>query len=529
MARNDGTATTLDGGFVARVAAGMGAFVTAFRGGNSWFGPGQPLPPALDEQQAVEAGVAGRQTDYITGLNAHTRPRSTETISFETLRTLADNFDLLRLVIETRKDQLCSKPWSVEYRDKAKKHDARCDAAEALLRRPDRENDWETWLRMLLEDLFVLDAPAVYVRRTLGGQIYSFEPIDGATIKRVVDNTGRTPMEGPAYQQVIKGVPAVDYTPNELIYRPRNRRTHKIYGYGPVEQMINIVDQSLRRQRMTTEYFTGGTVPDALAGVPESWTIDQIQAFQNYWDGLLASEDGVTVERRRLKFVPGEIAKNFVATKQAPLKDMFDEWLARIVCYCFSIDPTPFVAQVNRSVADTTREQSLSEGMAPLQSWVCGVVGTMLEMAGFGDLTLAWQEGEIVDPIKRQTVLCGYVTAKVMHPDEARERLGLPPLTPEQKADMTPPPPPALGGPQPSEGGQGAEPGSKLGDAPGGQDGQQDPPAKAEKALQPIEVHAHITVPAPEVVVDVGATTIHAHMGDRTETHTIDRAASAQD
>ena len=41
---------------------------------------------------------------------------------------------------------------------------------------------------MVLEDLFVLDAPALYVRRTVGGTLYAIEPIDGATIKRVLDD-----------------------------------------------------------------------------------------------------------------------------------------------------------------------------------------------------------------------------------------------------------------------------------------------------------------------------------------------------
>lgn len=434
----------LDSGLVARVAAGFRYALTG-NAPDEWFGPMTPPTPAVTQENADAAGLAGRQFDYRTGINVDFRPRSGEAIGFAELRAFSDNYDLLRLVIETRKDQLCSSQWTIQPRDEKSKDDARCKKAIEFFRMPDREHGWESWLRMLLEDLFVIDAPSVYVRRTNGGELYSLEPIDGATIKRVIDATGRTPIDGTAYQQILKGVPAVDYTREELIYKPRNLRTNKVYGFSPVEQIVNTVNIGLRRQIMTTSYFTEGTVPDALAGVPESWTVEQIGTFQKYWDQLLSDD---MASRRKLKFVPGEISKNFHETKQPPLKDMFDEWLARIVCYCFSIDVTPFVAQVNRSVAETNREQSLAEGRAPIEQWVKSLVDmALVKFFGWADLEFVWQEGEIVDPIKRAERHKLYVDAKVLHPDEVRAELGRPPLTAAQKADMTPPPPAQLAGP----------------------------------------------------------------------------------
>lgn len=460
MNRNT-SGTQIEESLVSRVANGLRYALTG-NAPSGWFSPMDPIPPALNQEQAQQAGVAGRRMDFQVGYNVNIRPRHSEPIKFEHLRAMADNYDLLRLVIETRKDQVCEFPWQVQYREEngiRRKPDQRVKDAERLLRKPDQMMTWKEWLRMLLEDLFVLDAPAVYIRPNVAGQVWGFEPIDGATIKPVIDDTGRTPIEGPAYQQVLKGVPAVDYTRDELIYKPRNRRTHKVYGMSPVEQVINTVNVALRRQQFTLDYFTGGSVPDALAGVPESWTVEQVGQFQAYWDLLLSGENGGMSERRKLRFVPGEIAKNFKETKAPPLKDQFDEWLARVICYCFSIDVTPFVAQVNRSVAETNREQSLMEGLGPTLSWAKDLADDMLERAGFDDMELTWQEGKIVDPVKRQTVLCGYVTAKIMHPDEVRTReLGLDPLTPEQKADLTPPAPVAPGPGEDPEGGGGGDP-----------------------------------------------------------------------
>ena len=84
------------------------------------------------------------------------------------------------------------------------------------------------------------------------GQFVTLQQLDGATVKRVIDDWGRTPLpfadaDGmivypPAYQQVLKGMPAVNYSARDIIYRPRNVRAHKVYGYSPVQQVLMTVN-----------------------------------------------------------------------------------------------------------------------------------------------------------------------------------------------------------------------------------------------------------------------------------------------
>ena len=126
-------------------------------------------------------------------------------------------------------------------------------------------------------------------------------------------------------------MPAVDYTSDELIYAPRNPRPHKVYGYSPVEQILMTVNIGLRRQVSQLNYFTEGNTPEALIGVPEQWTPDQIRQFQEYWDALL---EGNLAARRHTRFVPGGL--KYQPIRDVPLKDEFDEWLARVVCFAFS-------------------------------------------------------------------------------------------------------------------------------------------------------------------------------------------------
>lgn len=217
---------------VGEVKAGIGETRTIIAmPENPWFGPGQPMQPSAPPE------AAGRAWDYPFTTNMNVRPRANEPITFEMLRAYADNYDLLRLVIESRKDQFMKLTWNIQRKleagqDTRSDPDDRCRKVERFFAKPDGINNWSTWLRMLLEDMFVIDAATVYLRRTIGGDPYSAEVVDGATIKVLVDYHGRAPAPpSPAYQQVLKGLPATDYTVNDMIYAPRNQRVAKLYGY----------------------------------------------------------------------------------------------------------------------------------------------------------------------------------------------------------------------------------------------------------------------------------------------------------
>ena len=224
------------------------------------------------------------------------------------------------------------------------------------------------------------------------------QQLDGATIKRVIDDWGRTPQpyrdaDGamvfpPAYQQVLKGLPAVNYSARDIIYRPRNVRAHKVYGYSPVQQVLMTVNIALRRQLWQLDYFTEGSIPDALIGVPKGWTPDQIKQFQDYWDTEFA---GDLARRRRAKFVPGDTASRVHQTKEPDHKDDFDEWLARIICFAFSVPPQWAVKPMNRATADNQSAQSEEEGLEPTKEWVKDLVDEIIadEFAS-PDLELHW-------------------------------------------------------------------------------------------------------------------------------------------
>jgi len=404
------TARPAPAGLLTRVVGGLR---------QAWFGPSQPLAPEAPPD------TAGRQFDYPVGFNLRLQPRQDEGTSFADLRGLADAYDLVRLVIETRKDQIEALDWQIRPRRGGSPDDPRIAAIEDLLRAPDREHPWGTWVRLLLEDLFVLDAPTLYVRRTASGALWGLEVIDGATIKRLLGPDGRTPRApDPAYQQVLKGIPAVDYSADELIYAPRNPRPHKVYGYSPVEQILMTVNIGLRRQVSQLNYFTEGNTPEALIGVPEAWTPDQIRQFQEYWDALL---EGNLAARRHTRFVPGGL--KYQPIRDVPLKDDFDEWLARVVCFAFSLPPTAFTKQTNRATAEASQDAATAEGLQPLLSWLKGLIDRIIvDVLGCPDLEFAWADRTAPDPETQATIAAAYVAAGIKTRNEVRAELGLDPI-----------------------------------------------------------------------------------------------------
>jgi hypothetical protein len=182
--------------------------------------------------------------------------------------------------------------------------------------------------------------------------------IDGSTITPLVGEDGRSPEPpDPAFQQVLHGVPAADFSSDELIYPPRNVRSHRLYGMSPVEQIALTINIALRRDAATLDYYRLGSLPDSFAILPKEWTVDQIRNFQDYFDALMS---GNLARRRMVKFMPADF--KLTETRQPPLKDSYDEWLARVICYAFSVPASAFVSQVNRATSETLRMQATQEG-----------------------------------------------------------------------------------------------------------------------------------------------------------------------
>lgn len=427
--------------FAAATSAAMGqSYVIRANQWDGWFGGGTPLNPV-----APKGEVEGRPFDFPFAINVNTRPRSegSETgVSFPLMRQLAEpgqgGLDLLRLAIETRKDQMAAQRWQIQARDDNDDGGPTARAIEAIFKRPDGIHSFDQWIRMILEDHMVIDSVCVYPRG-IGSSRPVLDLIDGSTIKILVDANGRTPLPPlPAYQQNLHGMPAVDYRWDELLLYVYNVRTNRLYGQSRTEQVINVVNLALRRQLHILQYYTEGNVPEALISVPTDWNPDQIKAFQVYWDAYLA---GDTAQRRHAKFVPGGMT--VAQTKEDALKNEFDEWLARIICYAFSLPPLALVKQQNRATAEIQKTASQEEGLEPMKLYAKAIFDDLLaRVFKRPDLEWSWIDEEITNALTKAQVVQIYVGMKpVMTVNEGREMIGLPALSDAELVALAPPVP----------------------------------------------------------------------------------------
>lgn len=403
-----------------------------------FFGPLLPLA----EQTPSTTDL--RSVDYPAGANLNYQPRGSEDVTFAQLRNLADAYYLLRAVIETRKDQVRKLEWRLSLKlqvgdapqksRKKSESDPRVQKLTEFFKFPDGFNDWETWICMLLEEVFVIDAATLTVDRTRGGEILKLRPISGDTIHPLYNPAGVRP-EPPeaAYQQIIKGMVNKNVTTDDVIYMPRNVRVNKLYGFSPVEQIILIVNLGIRRALHQIAYYTAGNIPEALCMVPDGWDTDQIKQFQAYFDAALS---GNLAARRKVTFIPGGGGKdggkaNLQFTRETQLKDEMDEFLARVTCFAFSLPPTAFIKQQNRSTSVQQQKTALEEGLEPIKVWIANRMNYIIQSPRFfnqPDIEFSWDTDPEVDPLVQAQIDKIYISCGKSSIDEVRERDGQDPI-----------------------------------------------------------------------------------------------------
>lgn len=380
---------------------------------NYWFGPLQPVRPV------APSTYRPRQFAYTPGSNILWQPKAEDAITFETLRALADSWDLLRIAIEQQKDRLVRTKFEIRARmhpgEKKSQHLARSKDDDTLkqlndwMRSPDGIHPFRQWLRMVLEDMIVIDAVALYQERDLSGKIASVHPIAGDTISRMLTEQGFIPPPPSiAYQQVVYGSPACDFTTNDLIYFMRNERTNRRYGYSPVEQILMTISIALRRQQFQLEYYTSGNMPEALCFLPPNLSVDRIKEIQEWFDSIMS---GDLARRRRMTFLPGwgsedgKVSNNIVFSKEPLLKDEMDEWLARIACACIGISYQAFVKMMNRASGEQAQDTSESEGQEPYLLSIEDILNQQLMRFGMADKYEAMRTPKTEpDPLKQAQV-----------------------------------------------------------------------------------------------------------------------------
>lgn len=390
----------------------------------NWYSPFQPIAPF-----GPPYVLNPREWDYPVGENLNYAPK--RFTLFERLRDMSQTWGVLRTIIETRKDQLLAQPYDFQVRGKPKATNKYVEEVKQFFRRPDGKRRYDAWARMILEDMFVIDAPCLYVGdRDRAGRPLSIDILDGATIRPLIDDAGRIPdYPNPAYQQITKGLPMLNLTEKDVIYAPmRPRPNQPIWGYSPVEHIYLEVMEAIKKTFYALDFWTEGNLPDMIMSVPEGWTAKQIIAFQAMFDAQLS---GNTAQKSKVRFVPDGMKPYDIKNSSGEgIYTTRDDVLIRIACYAFSVPPTPFMHTVNRATAQTAADESEQEGLIPLKAWWRDSIMNRIiqDELGYDEVEFAWQPAVEVDQLRRAQIYQIYGKTGLMTPNEIRENLGLLPM-----------------------------------------------------------------------------------------------------
>jgi hypothetical protein len=131
-----------------------------------------------------------------------------------------------------------------------------------------------------------------------------------------------------------------------------------------------------------------------------------IRSFQDYFDALMS---GNLARRRQTKFMPADF--KLIEARQPPLKDQYDEWLARLICYAFSVPASAFVSQVDRATSETLRLQATQEGLVPLKGWIKSALDHVIQV-GMNEpgLEFVWVGDDAVDPLQQALLVSAWAS-----------------------------------------------------------------------------------------------------------------------
>ena len=395
---------------------------------NGFLSAGTPPPVVVKETESDESGLAGRQWDFPIGLNNHYVPRSGyDEIKFSDLRNAAKNYDLLKIVIATRLDQLAAQEWSLQGGKLAVKR------VMEVLQKPDKIHDFDTFLRMAVKEVFITDALTIIPRFNKFGMMVSMDLIDGTTIEPKLGNDGRIDISDGAiaYQQVLSGVPVANFDFRELIYRPMNPSVNSKYGQSPVEQVIMMCKTGMARDGEILSRLINGNMPDKFVSADPNTTSNAslLEKMQKRLDAYFVN----TQNRSKSLVVPD--GTKVIDIPRGEIKTELDDFIIRNICFAFSISPQQLIQMQNRATAESSSKQALVEGLMPLMRWVERLINEIIhDYMGYADVNFKFNEIEALNRLELAQAAEIEVRSGVITVDEARAARGLPPLAMSQSS-----------------------------------------------------------------------------------------------
>ncbi|UNO48036.1 phage portal protein [Alicyclobacillus acidoterrestris] len=313
------------------------------------FSPNEPINPSPIEGTP-------RQWQYRPGVNLNP-PQAEQAVSHEYLRKIATEYDLMARCLSRRKEELRSLKWSIQVRERKNKkqmYELQEKNAKAIrdieefFRHPEGymskvngkwvrmpKTDYKSWLNAIVDDIFIVDAVALWARRKRNNELLSMERIAAETIKVLLANDGRLPEPPyPAYQQWVWGMPREQFTIEELIYRVYNPTNTSPYGVSIVQQVLAHIRLAMNNEKYIESYFKEGSIPEVLFSVPAEWDMQKVEQFAQYMNTRLKGNANAL---REFNPIPAGTAP--VQVRPFSWDSTFVNWVASMTCCLLGVQP----------------------------------------------------------------------------------------------------------------------------------------------------------------------------------------------
>lgn len=341
---------------------------------------GTPFSPMLPLRPQQGVGGQPRLWDVPSGYNTKsTSDRGNGRMAFSALKDLTDNYDVASMCIAHRINDVRSLPWTIVPAEGVDSNvETSIEIARRVMKKPDRQTPFNSWLAMYLEDVLRYDAGTLYKRKDRIGRIYGLEVVSGTTVAPVLDGWGRRPVgDAPAFAQFIQGQVSKWFTSDEIIYQPFRPQPDSPYGIAPLESVLLPANTDIRFQMHFLNYFTSGTVPEGFLTLPESASnAQQMQEFQDLYDAWFFGDEA---KKRGMRVLPA--GTEVTQTKDATFDVTFPMFLLKKVCAAYNVTPADlgFTDDVNRSSGESQADVQFRTGTLPLVQHVQGILTSFLQ------------------------------------------------------------------------------------------------------------------------------------------------------
>ncbi len=389
----------------------------------SLFTPGEPLTPFRP------VGTPPVLTAFPVGANLYMLPRSSTGVDFSTLRSLSQVWDLARLCIEVREDEIRSLDWDIvpidEDGEDGQTYESEIKAARRFFEHPDGIWDFSSFVSKCAEDWLRYDALTIYRHRTRGGKLGALECIDGTTVGPLIDDRGAQPRwPAPSYTQWAWGMPYTWMTDRDVIYQPHRPRPESRYGLPPLEWTQLLSNTDVRLQWYFLSYFTSGEVPEVFINAPpDVQDPKQVRALQDAYSAVMS---GAAAAHHKVKWIPPGASVHL--SGKGKFDTAFSDLLNATGCAAFKVQPQdvglPMI--VYKSTGQVQSDVQYRRSVKPTVQYFQGIWDRIIHhdlgmpYARFKYLGIEEEEDQLVLAQTRQI----YIQNAVLSADEVRAELG---------------------------------------------------------------------------------------------------------